>query len=96
MFAQNSSWEAEEQKYVDHLLGLVDLFAPGFSGTVAETFTLTPPTIERHFGIARGHIHHVDNSFGFDQRFPYRLPAQGLYSNAAQAIIADLGIPHRA
>jgi hypothetical protein len=41
---------------------------------VVDTFTLTPPKIESHFGISRGHIHHVDNSFGFDQRFPYRWP----------------------
>lgn len=80
---QGSSWEVEEDKYVDHLLRLVDEFAPGTRDSVADTFTLTPPGIERHFGIARGHIHHVDNSIGFDQRFPYRLPTEGLYSCSA-------------
>ena len=39
--------------------------------------------IERHFGITRGHIHHVDNSFCFDQRFPYATPISGLYSASA-------------
>ncbi|PSC68853.1 FAD-dependent oxidoreductase [Micractinium conductrix] len=78
-----SSWEAEEEGYVRHLLGLLDRFAPGASDLVADTFTLTPPGIERHFGITRGHIHHVDNSFGFADRFPYRTPVQGLYSCSA-------------
>lgn len=26
--------------------------------------------------LCSGHIHHIDNSFGFDQRFPYRTPIQ--------------------
>jgi hypothetical protein len=39
---------------------------------IADTFTLTPPGIESYFGITRGHIHHIDNGFGFDERFPYR------------------------
>lgn len=50
---------------------------------MVDTFPLTPPKIESHFGITRGHIHHIDNSFGFDQRFPYRTPVQGLYSCSA-------------
>ena len=34
----------------------------------------------------RGHIHHIDNGFGFDQRFPYRVPhIDGLYSASAGA-----------
>lgn len=44
-----------------------------------DTFTLTPPKIEEHFGIRHGHIHHIDNTFGWNQRFPYRPGATGLY-----------------
>jgi phytoene dehydrogenase-like protein len=33
--------------------------------------------------MSRGHIHHVDNSFGFDERLPYALPIQGLYACGA-------------
>jgi phytoene dehydrogenase-like protein len=83
MVLQGSSWQAEEAKYVEHLLSIADRFAPGTSALVADTFTLTPPKIESHFGITAGHIHHVDNSFGFDQRVPYRLPIEGLYSCSA-------------
>lgn len=43
---------------------------------MADTFTLTPPKIESYFGISRGHIHHVDNSYGFADRFPYRTPVE--------------------
>lgn len=60
--SQDTTWEAEEDKYVEHLLSIVDTFAPGTSSLVADTFTLTPPGIEKHFGITKGHIHHVDNS----------------------------------
>jgi phytoene dehydrogenase-like protein len=80
---KGTTWEAEEAKYVQHLLGICDRFAPGTSDKVADVFPLTPPKIEKHFGIARGHIHHVDNSFGFADRLPYATPIQGLYSCSA-------------
>ena len=72
-----STWEAEEERYVRHLLGICDRFAPGTSALVADTFALTPKKIEQHFGITRGHIHHVDNSFGFADRLPYVTPVAG-------------------
>jgi phytoene dehydrogenase-like protein len=78
-----SSWEVEEERYTKHLLSLCDRFAPGTSDLVVDTFALHPQKIERHFGITRGHIHHVDNSFGFADRLPYAQPLQGLYSCSA-------------
>jgi phytoene dehydrogenase-like protein len=80
---KNSSWDAQEERYVKHLLSLADQFAPGFSDSVVDVFTLTPKKIEQHFGISYGHIHHVDNTFGFDQRMPYATPIAGLYSCSA-------------
>jgi phytoene dehydrogenase-like protein len=77
------SWEDEEERYVRHLLSICDRFAPGTSDLVVDTFTLTPPKIESHFGITRGHIHHVDNSFGFADRLPYAQPIAALYSCSA-------------
>src|SRR5438270_902579 len=56
---KGTTWEAEEERYVRHLIGICDRFAPGTSALVADTFPLTPPKIERHFGITRCHIHHV-------------------------------------
>jgi len=78
-----STWDAEEARYVRQLCGIADRFAPGFSDSVVDVFTLTPPKIEQHFGISFGHIHQVDNSFGFDQRMPYATPIAGLYSCSA-------------
>jgi phytoene dehydrogenase-like protein len=78
-----TTWAAEEEKYVKHLLSICDRFAPGTSDLVVDTFALHPKKIETHFGISRGHIHHVDNSFGFADRLPYRTPIGGLYSCSA-------------
>lgn len=80
---QGTTWEAEEERYVRHLLSICDRFAPGTSDLVADTFPLHPQKIEKHFGIRHGHIHHVDNTFGFADRLPYATPIQGLYSASA-------------
>jgi phytoene dehydrogenase-like protein len=78
-----SSWDAELPGYVKKMLALCDLFAPGTSDLVADTFPLPPPGIEQHFGIYGGHIHHVDNAFAFDQRMPYVTGLDGLYAASA-------------
>jgi phytoene dehydrogenase-like protein len=78
-----STWEAELDGYVAHLLSICDRFAPGTSDLVADTFPLTPPGIQEHFGIQYGHIHHVDNAFALDQRMPYVTGLDGLYACSA-------------
>ncbi len=95
---KGTTWEKEEKKYemeffngtyifpcryVQHMLSILDQFAPGTSQLVVETFTLTPPKLEKHFGVTKGHIHHIDNSFGFADRLPYATPIKGLYSCSA-------------
>jgi phytoene dehydrogenase-like protein len=80
-----TTWEAEEEGYVKQLLSICDRFAPGTSDLVADTFPLHPKKIESHFGITLGHIHHVDNTFGFSDRLPYATPVQGVYSASAGA-----------
>jgi phytoene dehydrogenase-like protein len=80
---KDKRWDEEEARYVRHLFTIAEQFAPGFSDSVVDTFTLTPKKIEEHFGISYGHIHHVDNTFGFDQRMPYATPIAGLYSCSA-------------
>jgi len=78
-----TTWAEQEGRYVDHLLSICDRFAPGTSDLVVDQFVLNPQRIESHFGITRGHIHHVDNAFGFSDRLPYRTPIAGLYSCSA-------------
>ncbi|MES1220402.1 MAG: NAD(P)/FAD-dependent oxidoreductase, partial [Bacteroidota bacterium] len=80
---KGTTWEAEEDGYVKQLLSICDRFAPGTSDLVADTFPLHPKKIESHFGITMGHIHHVDNTFGFSDRLPYNTPIEGVYSASA-------------
>jgi len=80
---KQSSWEHEEERYARHLLSICDRFAPGTSDLVADMMPLHPQSIERHFGITLGHIHHVDNSFGFADRLAYKQSIEGLYSCSA-------------
>jgi len=78
-----SSWEREAEPYARHLLSICDRFAPGTSSLVVDWQILPPPAIEAHFGISFGHIHHIDNSFGFADRLPHRTPIERLYSCSA-------------
>ena len=80
---KESTWEREEDRYARHLLSICDRFAPGTSDLVVDMMPLHPQSIERYFGITLGHIHHVDNSFGFADRLPYAQPIAGLYSCSA-------------
>lgn len=77
------AWDEQEEGYARHLLSICDRFAPGTSDLVVDMFVLHPQKIERHFGIHRGHIQHVDNRFGFADRVPYRQPIAGLYAASA-------------
>lgn len=78
-----STWEQEEEKYAKKLIDIAERFAPGFKQSVVEMSVLTPKKIEEQFGIKYGHIHHIDNTFGFDQRMPYKTSVEGLYSCSA-------------
>ncbi|HWS32942.1 MAG TPA: NAD(P)/FAD-dependent oxidoreductase [Actinoplanes sp.] len=80
-----SSWDQSLAGYVERLLAICDRYAPGTSELVADVFPLTPPGIEKHFGITGGHIHHVDNTVAFDKRMPYSTGLDGLYHGSAGA-----------
>ena len=80
---EGTTWEAEETRYAEHLLSICDRFAPGTSDAVVDTLVLHPKRVEERFGMTRGHIHHVDNSFGVADRLPYSLPVDGLYACGA-------------
>lgn len=80
---KQGTWEERSEGYARHLLSICDEFAPGTSDLVEDMSVLSPKSVESHFGITRGHIHHIDNIFGFDDRVPYALPLEGLYSCSA-------------
>lgn len=77
------TWEQALPSYVARLLKICDGFAPGTSDFVADTFALSPPGIEAHFGITGGHIHHVDNGSAFADRMPYATGIDGIYAGSA-------------
>lgn len=78
-------WSEElTASYSDHLSSICDRFAPGTSDLVVDTFALHPQAIRDYFGIQPyGHIHHIDNVFGFADRHPYRTELDGLYCCSA-------------
>jgi phytoene dehydrogenase-like protein len=78
-----SSWAAERDGYVEHLLRLVDEYAPGTSDLVVDVAALAPPDIAAHFGITTGHIFHVDNSVATIDRMPYATGVDGVYAGSA-------------
>lgn len=78
-----SSWEVEGERYARKLLAIADRFAPGTSSLVVDWQILHPKLVEERFGITYGHIHHVDNGFGFADRVPHKTPIDGLYSASA-------------
>jgi phytoene dehydrogenase-like protein len=80
---KGTTWRDEGDQYARHLLSICDRFAPGTSDLVADMSVLHPQAIEEHFGMTHGHIHHVDNAFGFADRLPYAQPVEGLYSCSA-------------
>jgi phytoene dehydrogenase-like protein len=77
------SWDAEADAYAKRVISICDRFAPNTSSLVVEYQAMHPKKIESHFGITRGHIHHVDNGWGFADRLPYATPVAGLYSCSA-------------
>ena len=79
----DTTWDQKVERYSKHLLSICDRFAPGTSDLVIDMMPLPPKAIESHFGMTYGHIHHVDNSFGFADRLPYAQPVAGLYSCSA-------------
>jgi len=81
--ADGTSWDDAAPRFAKHLLEICDRFAPGTSARVVDMLPLAPPRIESRFGITRGHIQHVDNTFACTDRFPHRAGIDGLYSASA-------------
>jgi phytoene dehydrogenase-like protein len=78
-----TTWAAEEARWLQNVLGVVDSFAPGTSALVVDVFALSPKKLESHFGVTRGHVHHVDDSLIFGDRLAVATPIGGLYACGA-------------
>ncbi|XVE87301.1 hypothetical protein DITRI_Ditri18aG0106300 [Diplodiscus trichospermus] len=84
----DGSWEnpTYRESYAHRCFSLIDEYAPGFCSSVIGYDMLTPPDLEREFGLTGGNIFH--GAMGLDSLFlmrpakgwsGYRTPVRGLY-----------------
>jgi phytoene dehydrogenase-like protein len=78
-----SDWGREKEAYIERLLDAVCVYVPDLRDVLVDVNALTPPEITEHFGITSANIMHIDNSFSFTDRMPYRLGIDGVYAGAA-------------
>ena len=80
------SWDEVKDEVADHILGVIDEFAPNFSSSILGRVVYTPLDLEREFGLLQGGIFH--GGMQLDQIFSlrpapryadYRTPIKGLY-----------------
>jgi phytoene dehydrogenase-like protein len=80
------SWEQETDRAADHVIDVVDRYAPGFKASVIGRLALSPWHLEQRFGLVGGDIFH--GKMGLDQLFSarpmlghadYRMPLHALY-----------------
>ncbi|XP_066535439.1 pyridine nucleotide-disulfide oxidoreductase domain-containing protein 2 [Hoplias malabaricus] len=81
------AWTDEDrEKYANTVFDWVDCYAPGFKASIVGVDILTPPDLEREFGLTGGNIFHGAMSLDqlyFARPLPsiahYRSPIKGLY-----------------
>jgi phytoene dehydrogenase-like protein len=85
-------WQDEAANAADHVIQMVDRYAPGFKASVVGRLPLSPWHLEERFGLVGGDIFH--GKMGLDQLFSarpmlghadYRMPLPGLYLCGAGA-----------
>jgi phytoene dehydrogenase-like protein len=81
-----TSWDQHREAVADHMIDLVNGFAPNFKAAVIGRQVLSPLDLEREFGLVGGDIFH--GALALDQLFSarpmlghgdYRGPIRGLY-----------------
>ncbi|XP_060097839.1 pyridine nucleotide-disulfide oxidoreductase domain-containing protein 2 [Heteronotia binoei] len=85
--AEGRQWNNQERDaYADQVFDCVESYAPGFKASIIGRDVLTPPDLERIFGLPGGNIFH--GAMSLDQLYfarpvpsysSYRSPVQGLY-----------------
>ena len=79
-------WDGRRERFTQGCLDALEGVAPGFRGDVVGVELLTPPDLEREFGMRGGHWHHAE--LAFDQYLmvrpvpgaaQYATPLTGLY-----------------
>lgn len=95
LFVQYTPYKLSEGSWADtsvrkafaqRCFSLIDEYAPGFSSSIIDYDMLTPPDLEKEFGLTGGNIFH--GAMGLDSLFlmrpikgwsDYRTPLRGLY-----------------
>lgn len=91
--ADGQVWDDENRnKYADLVFDYIEDYAPGFKESVLHRDILTPPDLERVFGLTGGNIFH--GAMSLDQLFinrpvpgycDYKSPVRGLYNCGSSA-----------
>jgi phytoene dehydrogenase-like protein len=83
---RDGTWEAWRERLGDRVVATLDALAPGLAGLVTARQVITPPDLERDYGLTGGHLLHaepaLDSFFLWRPLFGharYRLPVDGLY-----------------
>lgn len=83
---RDADWHGVKEQYADHVIRLIEEYAPGFSSLVLARQVLSPLDLEEIYGLTGGNIFHGEMSA--DQLFSlrpvagwadYRTPIRGLY-----------------
>ncbi|MGH2407480.1 MAG: phytoene desaturase family protein [Candidatus Limnocylindrales bacterium] len=81
-----ASWEQQREAFGDAVMRTLEAVAPGISALVTARQVLTPPDLEREYGLGGGHLYHAEPALdAFFLWRPllgharYRLPVEGLY-----------------
>jgi phytoene dehydrogenase-like protein len=83
---REGAWDELRESFGDHVIALIEEYAPNIRSIIERREVLTPLDLERRFGITGGNIFHGEMSL--DQMFVmrpvagwarYRTPIQGLY-----------------
>src|SRR6516162_538576 len=89
---REGAWDELRESFGDHVIALIEEYAPNIRSIIESREVLTPLDLERRFGITGGNIFHGEMSL--DQMFVmrpvagwarYRTPIQGLYLCGAGA-----------
>ncbi|MEO8438334.1 MAG: NAD(P)/FAD-dependent oxidoreductase [Chloroflexota bacterium] len=89
---REGTWDEAREGFGDRVVKTLDAYAPGLAGMVTARQVITPPDLEREYGLTGGHPMHGEH--GLDQFFlwrpllghaRYRLALDGLYLAGAGA-----------
>jgi phytoene dehydrogenase-like protein len=89
---KGTTWDAEKEKFADRVFDIFNEYAPNFKASVLHRQIITPPDMERLWGITGGNI--MQGVMGLNSLFSlrpvagyanYRTPVKGLYLCGAAA-----------